>query len=834
MSRKDNLPRRAFSLRYLATHELDVSLKSATAFAMLGSVLSMFIVVLTFWITSCVSFAYSSSVAANAGDGVARKGVDKVVMAVSDKKLRRFEVVAAVVDGVVAEWLQRMSRRGFGVEVVGVIRVGDAMVVSDGVKCWEKIRKSKRCQSTSSPEKPNHKRERQMEAKVREEGGGWGGTEEYLIGLGGKESVFSTLGKRYQSSRQIEWKIVPRNVTMKETIHDGQSLLSDIEDTGGTLEVKIKKRPKRSSIEEDDLSQPWVCEETDPFTPRIRYFDFPKKNRMPNNVKTYDESDDPEDHLKIFQETTKVKRWTMLTWCHMFNSTLTGSTRVWFDDLPLKSVDSYDDLKKAFLANFLQQKKCIKDPIEIHHIKQRKEESTEDFVQRFKAESRHVKGAPECMRISEFMHEITNLELNKCLHDNIPKSVDEMMRVTTTFLREKVAASNQVWKKTLLPWKQQDTGRKRNFERRADYRNQQRSERRRNKFTLLTKSPKEILALDKGKFKTPPPMTTPVEKRNNNKFCEFQREVGYNIDEYMHLRRQIKELNKGGKLSHVIKELNQGSGKDQPKASKKGETSGKDKPLAILMVQPWQRVARKKITQSFSPNPKILFPPLGDEDEAEGPMIIEAEIGGHFIHRIYVDGGSASKILYEHCFNRLPPEVKNQMVPATPLIASVEKSWPIGQILLPIKIGDAEHSTSTWMNFVVVRSPSPYNGIIGRPGVRKIQAVPSTAHGVLKFPVSGGILTLWSSKIIPLECTMVSRPEAHPSSITQAAEERIRVAIHPEYPEQTIAIGSTLTEEGRKALCELLRRNLDIFAWKPKDRTGVARHLVEHRLNVRE
>ncbi|GKB93086.1 hypothetical protein Tco_0979223 [Tanacetum coccineum] len=128
MSRKDNLPRRAFSLRYLATHELDVSLKSATAFAMLGSVLSMFIVVLTFWITSCVSFAYSSSVAANAGDGVARSGVDKVVMAVSDKKLRRFEVVAAVVDGVVAEWLQRMSRRGFGVEVVGVIRVGDAMV----------------------------------------------------------------------------------------------------------------------------------------------------------------------------------------------------------------------------------------------------------------------------------------------------------------------------------------------------------------------------------------------------------------------------------------------------------------------------------------------------------------------------------------------------------------------------------------------------------------------------------------------------------------------------------------------------------------------------------
>ncbi|GJV79493.1 reverse transcriptase domain-containing protein, partial [Tanacetum coccineum] len=99
-----------------------------------------------------------------------------------------------------------------------------------------------------------------------------------------------------------------------------------------------------------------------------------------------------------------------------------------------------------------------------------------------------------------------------------------------------------------------------------------------------------VYALDKGKFKAPPPMTTPVEKRNNNKFCEFHGEVRHNIDECMHLRREIEELIKNGKLSHVINELKQGSGKDQPKTANKGETLGKDKPLAILMVKPWQRV----------------------------------------------------------------------------------------------------------------------------------------------------------------------------------------------------------------------------------------------------
>ncbi|GJW36974.1 reverse transcriptase domain-containing protein [Tanacetum coccineum] len=99
-----------------------------------------------------------------------------------------------------------------------------------------------------------------------------------------------------------------------------------------------------------------------PFTPRIRYFDFPK-TRMPSHIKTYDGSKDPEDHLKIFQAAAKTERWAMPTWCHMFNSTLMGNARVWFDDLPPESIDSYDDLKKAFLENYLQQKKCIKDPI---------------------------------------------------------------------------------------------------------------------------------------------------------------------------------------------------------------------------------------------------------------------------------------------------------------------------------------------------------------------------------------------------------------------------------------------------------------------------------------
>ncbi|GJW42462.1 hypothetical protein Tco_0071261 [Tanacetum coccineum] len=331
-------------------------------------------------------------------------------------------------------------------------------------------------------------------------------------------------------------------------------------------------------------------------------------------------------------------------------------------------------------GNARPRKKCAlaKTQINPYTIKQQEGESTEYFVKIYKLESRDVKGAPELMRIFGFVHGITNPELIKRLHDKILKRVDEMIRVTTSFLRGEVAASNHEQKKTFPPWKQHEGNQKQNFKKEGFW-NQQRSERKQDRFSLLTKTPKEIFTLDKGKFKAPPPMTTPVEKQKHAKFYEFHGEVGHNTDECMHLKKQIEEMLKARKLSHLIKELKQNNKKKQPKVVKKGETSGKDKALAILMVQPWERVARQRITQSFSPNLEILFPPLEEDEGTEGLMIIEAEIGAHYVHR---------------------------------------------QIQLLVTIGDEEHSALTWMNFMVVRSSSLYNGIIGRPGVRKLQAVP--------------------------------------------------------------------------------------------------------------
>ncbi|GJZ40641.1 hypothetical protein Tco_0587527 [Tanacetum coccineum] len=103
---------------------------------------------------------------------------------------------------------------------------------------------------------------------------------------------------------------------------------------------------------------------------------------------------------------------------------------------------------------------------------------------------------------------------------------------------------------------------------------------------------------------------------------------------------------------------------------------------------------------------------------------------------------------------------------------------------------------------------------------------------MLKFPVEGGIVTIRSTTVIPAKCRMVTEAQDLSPSKEQAIAERIKVAIHPEYPDQTVIIGGGLSEKERMELCNLLKENLDIFAWKPANMTGVPCSIAEHRMDI--
>ncbi|GKD35980.1 hypothetical protein Tco_1251489 [Tanacetum coccineum] len=117
--------------------------------------------------------------------------------------------------------------------------------------------------------------------------------------LGGiEQSAFARSDSRHQSSHAKGTEVQPRKHHHMGTSPRGNSRYSKSEESEGG-HWKSKSKRHKSNTYEDDLSQPWTCEERNPFTPRIRHFDF-QRTRMPSHVKTYNRSGDPEDHLKLF------------------------------------------------------------------------------------------------------------------------------------------------------------------------------------------------------------------------------------------------------------------------------------------------------------------------------------------------------------------------------------------------------------------------------------------------------------------------------------------------------------------------------------------------------
>ncbi|PWA70581.1 hypothetical protein CTI12_AA273710 [Artemisia annua] len=98
------------------------------------------------------------------------------------------------------------------------------------------------------------------------------------------------------------------------------------------------------------------------------------------------------------------------------------------------------------------------------------------------------------------------------------------------------------------------------------------------------------------------------------------------------------------------------------------------------------------------------------------------------------------------------------------------------------------------MKFAVIRSPSPYNVILGRSGIKRLRAIPSTIHSMMKFPTPRGIATLVTRSIIVSECRKLEEkfllkketeadtyPEEEVKNEVVGTEE---ILVHPAYPDQ--------------------------------------------------
>ncbi|GKD79420.1 reverse transcriptase domain-containing protein [Tanacetum coccineum] len=220
----------------------------------------------------------------------------------------------------------------------------------------------------------------------------------------------------------------------------------------------------------------------------------------------------------------------------MFSQTLGGAAQNYFDDLDPKSVDSFEELSQKFMEEFSQQKRYAKDPTEIHDIKRRQNEGLQAFMDWFKSKSSHIKGVPPVLRISAFIHGHDHPKLAKKLNDKIPKTMDEMFERVRAFIRGEVAVGSAEMMRPSqgdkgyvrptwsgVPEKARSIGDPREAQRNIGVYTLYH---RKDTFTLLIKTSKEILAIESVSFPEPPPLIETPKKQNLNKFCDYHRDKG--------------------------------------------------------------------------------------------------------------------------------------------------------------------------------------------------------------------------------------------------------------------------------------------------------------------
>ncbi|GJS81586.1 reverse transcriptase domain-containing protein [Tanacetum coccineum] len=116
-----------------------------------------------------------------------------------------------------------------------------------------------------------------------------------------------------------------------------------------------------------------------PFSKRIQDYDMPDGIKVLTNLRTYDGTTDPYDHLTVFMWTMDVHKLPEPALCRFFHITLCGATRFWYDNLAPRIIDGFHQLRDKFRVNFLQQRRFQKTQAKILGIRQRPDESLKEY-----------------------------------------------------------------------------------------------------------------------------------------------------------------------------------------------------------------------------------------------------------------------------------------------------------------------------------------------------------------------------------------------------------------------------------------------------------------------
>ena len=122
------------------------------------------------------------------------------------------------------------------------------------------------------------------------------------------------------------------------------------------------------------------------------------------------------------------------------------------------------------------------------------------------------------------------------------------------------------------------------------------------------------------------------------------------------------------------------------------------------------------------------------------PLVLDAQIGGFDMSRVFMDGGSGLNILFAATVRKMNISLDN-LEPTETTFHSVEPGKPIvpmGKLHLDVVFGKPDNFRREKLEFEVVDWPSQYHAILGRPAYGRFLMVPHYAYLKMKIPGKDG------------------------------------------------------------------------------------------------
>ncbi|KAK2999846.1 hypothetical protein RJ639_024537 [Escallonia herrerae] len=150
-----------------------------------------------------------------------------------------------------------------------------------------------------------------------------------------------------------------------------------------------------------------------------------------------------------------------------------------------------------------------------------------------------------------------------------------------------------------------------------------------------------------------------------------------------------------------------------------------------------------------------------------------------------------------------------------------------GIIGLPVVIGTPLTQANFMLDFLVVKVPSAYNDILGRPALNQLQTMVPTYHLKMKFPTEHGIGEVKGDQTTARQCYMASCQSKNKEAlIIEDLREDTKIKEN-----KTVQIGSNLKEDTKLELVNLLRTYADVFAWTAADMPRIDPEIITHSIS---